>query len=404
VLEQGVRKTSTRRLAHQLSALSLSSMAFTLAACSGSGTGPGDELARLEAPLSGAETDAARTGVLAILTVTRSEVQLCTGTLIAPNLVLTARHCVAPTSSDTILDCDSVVFDSPYPAREVWVNRTSDLGAPLASFGLLSTSGDTEGFFPVAAVHVPALASVCDGDIALLVLDGQFDSAEAEPIPPRLDQPVTRGEAYVAVGFGTTPAVRDQGARRLRGGLEVACGPDQCQREDTLGANEFVGGDGVCSGDSGGPALDLDGRVFGVASRASDCTASVYSDVSAWQSWIRGVATSAVAQGDYPAPPWLVAPEVVPAAPAASSSDAGPETPAADPSLAEPETEPETAGLAPAGEGASAPLSDARGSGSSCTFAPRSAPTVGATGLLLAVGVLLSRRRMLSLEATRTMK
>ena len=73
-----------------------------------------------------------------------------------------------------------------------------------------------------------------------------------------------------------------------------------------LTKREFVGEQGVCDGDSGGPALDARGRVVGVASRATeDCGLAVYSAVAPWRDWIVGVADRALELGTYDAPAWL---------------------------------------------------------------------------------------------------
>jgi len=43
---------------------------------------------------------------------------LCTGTLLAPNLVVTARHCVAPPAGNTV-DCSSATFGPMVAASQV---------------------------------------------------------------------------------------------------------------------------------------------------------------------------------------------------------------------------------------------------------------------------------------------
>jgi hypothetical protein len=287
----------------------ITAAALALPACSDAASPEArQQLGRLPAPLAGAATELdGHAGVLAIVTATPSTVELCTGTLIAPNLVLTARHCIAGASER--VDCSTAVFDEPHPPSSVWVNRTGQLSGPLFSFGLLGTpAGDTREFFAVAEVQVPDDDGlVCGGDLALLILRDEVPEDQVPTIAPRLDQPVLDREVYDAVGFGMTPLASELGTRRLKQGLEVVCGVDDCQTGGNVAAAEFVGGDGVCSGDSGGPALSVDGRVMGVASRSSDCDAPVYSALSPWRDWIREVATRAVRRGGYATPEWLVA-------------------------------------------------------------------------------------------------
>jgi trypsin len=280
-------------------------LALALPGCSEAPAETGQQLGRLSAPLAGAETDLEHAGVLAIITATETTVELCTGTLIAPNLVLTARHCVA--SAAERVDCATSRFEEPYTASSVWVNRTAQLSGPLFSFGLLGTpAGDEREFFSVAEVQVPDDDGfVCGGDVALLILDEPVLEDEVPTIEPRLDQPVLDREVYDAVGFGMTPLASELGTRRLKQDLEVVCGMGVCQRGIGAGA-EFVGGDGVCSGDSGGPALSEDGRVMGVASRSSDCDSPVYTALPPWRDWIREVATRAARRGGYAGPDWLV--------------------------------------------------------------------------------------------------
>src|SRR5690606_24453621 len=127
------------------------------------------------------------------------------------------------------------------------------------------------------------------------------------PIPPRLDDSVRRAEGYIAVGFGEVAQGEGLGTRRIREGFSVACGTGECPSAQSFTtATEVLGGEAVCRGDSGGPALDLRGRVFGIASRSgADCGSTVYTAVEPWADWVREVATRAWQLADYPEPEWL---------------------------------------------------------------------------------------------------
>lgn len=253
----------------------------------------GDDVGQAAQPIVGGDTDREHLAVLAIATITPDIEALCTGTLIAPNLVLTARHCVVPTES-RLVDCGETTFEEPYDVDALWVTP--------------STSVRNAELFPVRQVAVPPNdAASCGSDIALLILDGEF-SARIPIMEPRLDTPARRGEAVTAVGFGSALSEGAPGTRRALGDVEVLCGPDDCDSPDLLTTTEFVSAQGACEGDSGGPALDSEERVVGVASRTNEeCTFAVYSAISPWSEWIVSVAELALAQGDYETPSWLAA-------------------------------------------------------------------------------------------------
>ena len=68
-----------------------------------------------------------------------------------------------------------------------------------------------------------------------------------------------------------------------------------------------MGQEGVCSGDSGGPALDLERRVIGVLSRGSDpCGTPVYGAVAGFSDWMTATAIAAADAGGYDPPFWAL--------------------------------------------------------------------------------------------------
>jgi MYXO-CTERM domain-containing protein len=248
---------------------------------------------QLSEPLVGGQLDNQHGAVLAVVASMQTSTSLCTGTLIAPNLVLTAQHCVAETSR-TLVDCSRSRFGDRFPAASLAVT-------PYAS---LSSRGTR--FFPVAEVVLPGVdEALCGHDIALLILDGKFDGAGLPALSPRLDVPAARGETYTAVGFGDALTEGSPGVRRARAGLSVVCGARDCGGGGVLTDSEFVGEEAVCEGDSGGPALDTSGEVIGVVSRGADeCGAAVYSAVAYWGDWMVETATRAALLGDYDVPDW----------------------------------------------------------------------------------------------------
>src|SRR5688572_22184405 len=73
-------------------------------------------IARTLQPIQNGQFDPDHKSVVGMFTVQGHYGGMCTGTLIAPNLVLTARHCVAPSDSgERYAVSGPAAFGQPYP-------------------------------------------------------------------------------------------------------------------------------------------------------------------------------------------------------------------------------------------------------------------------------------------------
>jgi V8-like Glu-specific endopeptidase len=162
----------------------------------------------------------------------------CTGTLIADDVVLTAKHCVVTT---------------PHSEQEqVQLIRTEQLKIELG--------GDYIAWGKVSARHF--VVSSCGefggaGDVALVVLERKLVGVPTRT--PRLNAAPKVGELVDSMGFGRC-ATSGGIHRKLREGGNV-----RSLTGETIQLNAAI-----CPGDSGGPALSREtGEVVGVVSMSA---------------------------------------------------------------------------------------------------------------------------------------
>jgi hypothetical protein len=220
--------------------------------------------------LSGPEDD----GVVQLWANEGTVINKCTGSLIAENLILTARHCVAHGTEGTF-SCTS--------SGELTPGSTgAQVGAPLEPSSISVYTGAHPGKAPVAtAVQIFAAqaTTVCRNDIAVVLLDRPLSGFPILPL--RLLSGVQPGERVRLVGYGEDEA-NGFGVRKTLSDLVISMvGASNFRpKGDDVPARTFVtDGPSGCQGDSGGPTLSARGAAIGVFSQvAGTCAASTARD------------------------------------------------------------------------------------------------------------------------------
>jgi V8-like Glu-specific endopeptidase len=148
---------------------------------------------------------------------------MCTGTAVAPRVIVSAKHCVVD-ENGTLVDPSAIVV----------------------------STGPTGGLadYSVSDIRMTGGRRVQGSDFAVLILDDVIDATQ---YPYATDWTPARGEPITLVGYGQ----RDDGAsgRKYLGENEL----------DRAFSTYFTTvGEAGCYGDSGGPAFDEEGVLVGV--------------------------------------------------------------------------------------------------------------------------------------------
>jgi hypothetical protein len=251
-----------------LAALTTLGLAF---ACAGSAREETSSVAR--AVVNGEASPAGPEDAVLILLADVEPGTLCSATLVAPNLAMTARHCVA-----AIVDGDFLCSDSGELENDG--NGAGLFAEEYPPEQLLFFGGPPRRSEPLAkgvAVLSTLPTHICVNDIAFVVLD----RAVALPVLPlRFAAPAEVGERVTVVGYGPPPQglllLQTAPRERKTGVLVDAVGPDSALDGVASPApRSFItSGAYACLGDSGAPAIaESDGRVVGVYStqQGSSC-------------------------------------------------------------------------------------------------------------------------------------
>ncbi len=270
--------TSSRSLISQLRRLGALIAIFVATACTGAAvdvTGTvADDVSKSQVEVVHGVADRNRDP--AVVAIDVGGEALCTGSLIAPNVVLTARHCVSETTEE--VSC-------PSRSAQVTANRSASSLTILAGDDAETAKALAKG----ESLVTPSSNVLCDGDIALIVLDRNVTGIT--PLKIRTGA-VEEGERLRLVGYGKSGDDSGAGKKLLRTNVPVV----------SVTAHELQTGEATCNGDSGGPAIDEEtGAIVGVVSRggptcAGPSTRNIFTRTDAFASLIAkatGVSASA---------------------------------------------------------------------------------------------------------------
>jgi secreted trypsin-like serine protease len=167
----------------------------------------------------------------AVVTIVGSRGNFCTGSLIAPTLVLTVAHCVQPGADYKIVEYNAARTPELKNVQRVAIHPGFDMRAMLAHRAT--------------------------ADVALLQLEipakGKTSAQLGAP-----SQPISPGAKFTIAGIGVTVRGDGKSAGIIRAAQLVATGKPgslQIRLADPAGGGAREGL-GACTGDSGGPVFE----------------------------------------------------------------------------------------------------------------------------------------------------
>jgi secreted trypsin-like serine protease len=272
------------------------------AASCGNAPPPSDYVGKTTSAIQGGTTDTTHKFAVGIVQYDDSAglMAYCTGVLLTPNLVATARHCVQslPIVSDAApdeIDCSLSIFGTLFPLDSLYVTTDTTFGSKLTSVSKV--------IVPAGSDHI----KVCGNDIALMILSKPIELPEyvVPVISPPMTSPIYE-PVVTAIGYGINNPEDvhgvTAGTRRIRENVQLSCIPNDTtftdcfsdpSAKDYLTSAEFVSGDSTCEGDSGSGAFEQSnfdqGKwvAFGVLSRGgvankTTCDQPIYTRFDAW--------------------------------------------------------------------------------------------------------------------------